>query len=57
MKAGAYTVAYDDFDQFDWYNIMNNTNKTEVVALASGTLFEPNSAVVFTAEANAGAGK
>lgn len=49
LKAGAYTVAYDDFDQFDWYNIMNNTNKTEVVALASGTLFEPNSAVVFTA--------
>lgn len=58
LKAGAYTVAYDDFDQFDWYNIMNNTNKTEVVALASGTLFEPNSAVVFTAEAaEAGTGK
>lgn len=57
LKAGAYTVAYDDFDQFDWYNIMNNTNKTEVVALASGTLFEPNSAVVFTAEAKADAGK
>ena len=53
IKKNAYIVSYDDFDKFDWYNIMNNTMKNEVVTLASGTLFEPNSAVVFTKKAGA----
>ena len=53
LKKNAYVVSYDDFDKFDWYNIMNNTMKNEVVTLASGTLFEPNSAVVFTKKAGA----
>lgn len=52
IKKNAYVVSYDDFDKFDWYNIMNNTMKNEVVTLASGTLFEPNSAVVFARPAD-----
>lgn len=54
LKAGSYNVAYTDFDKFDWYNIMNNTMKNEVVTLASGALFEPSSAVVFTKVAATG---
>lgn len=48
MTKNAYIVAMDDFDKFDWYNVLNNRNTSEVVALANGTLFQANSAVVFT---------
>ena len=48
MTKNAYIVAMDDFDKFDWYNVLSNRNTSEVVALANGTLFQANSAVVFT---------
>lgn len=48
MTKNAYIVAMDDFDKFDWYNVLNNRNASEVVALANGTLFQANSAVVFS---------
>lgn len=55
MAENAYIVAADEsFDKFDWYNILNNRNVSEVVTLASGTLYEANSAVVFTPKAAAG---
>ena len=52
MTKNAYIVAMDDFDKFDWYNVLNNRNTSEVVALANGTLFQANSAVVFTEAAS-----
>lgn len=48
MTKNAYIVAMDNFDKFDWYNVLSNRNSSEVVALANGTLFQANSAVVFT---------
>lgn len=48
MTKNAYIVAMDNFDKFDWYNVLSNRNTSEVVALANGTLFQANSAVVFT---------
>ena len=48
MSRNAYIVAMDNFDKFDWYNVLNNRNVSEVVTLANGTLFQANSAVVFT---------
>lgn len=48
MTKNAYIVAMDNFDKFDWYNVLSNRNASEVVALANGTLFQANSAVVFT---------
>ena len=53
MTKNAYIVAMDDFDKFDWYNVLNNRNTSEVVALANGTLFQANSAVVFSEAAGA----
>lgn len=53
MTKNAYIVAMDDFDKFDWYNVLSNRNTSEVVALANGTLFQANSAVVFTEAAGA----
>ena len=48
MTKNAYIVAMDNFDKFDWYNVLSNRNASEVVALANGTLFQANAAVVFT---------
>lgn len=48
MTKNAYIVAMDNFDKFDWYNVLSNRNASEIVALANGTLFQANSAVVFT---------
>lgn len=53
MTKNAYIVAMDDFDKFDWYNVLSNRNTSEVVALANGTLFQANSAVVFSEAAGA----
>lgn len=53
MTKNAYIVAMDNFDKFDWYNVLSNRNTSEVVALANGTLFQANSAVVFTEAAGA----
>lgn len=53
MTKNAYIVAMDSFDKFDWYNVLSNRNTSEVVALANGTLFQANSAVVFTEAAGA----
>lgn len=53
MTKNAYIVAMDNFDKFDWYNVLSNRNASEVVALANGTLFQANSAVVFTEAAGA----
>lgn len=53
MTKNAYIVAMDNFDMFDWYNVLSNRNTSEVVALANGTLFQANSAVVFTEAAGA----
>lgn len=53
MTKNAYIVAMDDFDKFDWYNILSNRGTSEVVALANGTLFQANSAVVFSEAAGA----
>lgn len=53
MTKNAYIVAMDNFDKFDWYNVLSNRNTSEVVALANGTLFQANSAVVFSEAAGA----
>lgn len=47
LPVGAYAVAMDDFDNFNWYNILSNRSQQEVVTLANGTLFSVSSAVVF----------